>query len=179
MTFSVLTTHNWQKWKRVFPACPCHKIYRDEAVGLKSCKYTWKITIYVNMWNLGQFRENLIFCQKLLNWSSNLKILLHMCDTYNCEYLQHITFHFNLIDFQLHTDFPSQFCIFFTVKSSSVTQRSVSQEKAFKKSKNPSPFFRRTIGSNNSFTLIKNNFCFVLFCFFSDSEVWIHGNSTL
>ena len=50
-------------WKRVFLACPCHEIYKDEAVGLKSCKYTWKITIYVNMWNLGQFREILIFCQ--------------------------------------------------------------------------------------------------------------------
>ena len=80
-----LTAHNWQKWKRAFLTCPCHEIYRDEAVGLKSCRYTFKITIFVNMWNLGQFRENLIFCQKLLNWSSNLKILLHMCDTYNCN----------------------------------------------------------------------------------------------
>ena len=42
-----LTAHNWQKWKRVFLTCPCHKIYRDEAVGLKSCKNTWKITIFV------------------------------------------------------------------------------------------------------------------------------------
>ena len=38
-----LTGGNCQKWKRVFLTCPCHKIYRDEAVGLKSCKYTWKI----------------------------------------------------------------------------------------------------------------------------------------
>ena len=37
-----LTGGNWQKWKRVFLTCPCHKIYRDEAVGLKSCKNTWK-----------------------------------------------------------------------------------------------------------------------------------------
>ena len=59
----VLTAHNWQKWKRVFLTCPCHKIYRDEAVGLKSCKYTWKITIFMKMWNLGQYHENLIFCQ--------------------------------------------------------------------------------------------------------------------
>ena len=58
-----LTGGNWQKWKRVFLTCPCHEIYRDEAVGLKSCKYTWKITIFVKMWNLGQYRENLIFCQ--------------------------------------------------------------------------------------------------------------------
>ena len=26
--------------KRVFLPCPYHEIYRDEAVGLKSCKYT-------------------------------------------------------------------------------------------------------------------------------------------
>ena len=60
---SVLTGGNWQKWKRVFLTCPCHEIYRDEAVGLKSCKNTWKITIFVKMWNLGQYRENLIFSQ--------------------------------------------------------------------------------------------------------------------
>ena len=59
----VLTAHNWQKWKRVFLTCHCHKIYMDEAVGLKSCKNTWKITIFVKMCNLGQYRENLIFCQ--------------------------------------------------------------------------------------------------------------------
>ena len=58
-----LTAHNWQKWKKVFLTCPCHKIHRDEAVGLKSCKCTWKIMIFVKMWNLGQYRENLIFCQ--------------------------------------------------------------------------------------------------------------------
>ena len=60
----------------------------------------------------------------------------------------------------LNTDFPSQFCEF-TVKQPSVTQISVSQENAFKKSNNPSPFFRKTIGSNNSFTLIENNFMFL------------------
>ena len=34
-----------------------------------------------------------------------------MCDTYNCDYLKHSTLGFNLIDFQLNTDFPSQFCV--------------------------------------------------------------------
>ena len=34
--------YNWQKLKRVFLTCPCHEIYRDVAVGLKSCKYTFK-----------------------------------------------------------------------------------------------------------------------------------------
>ena len=97
---SVLTAHNWQKWKRVFLTCSCHKICRDEAVGLKSYKYTWKITTFVKMWNLGQYLEKLKFGQRLLNWSSNLKILLHMCGTLNLNYLKHITFRFNLIDFQ-------------------------------------------------------------------------------
>ena len=58
-----LTAHNWQKWKRVFLTCRCHKMYREEIVDLISWKYTWKITIFVNMWNFGQFRWNLIFCQ--------------------------------------------------------------------------------------------------------------------
>ena len=39
LVLSQLTAHNWQKWKRVFLTCLCHKI---EAVGLKICKYTWK-----------------------------------------------------------------------------------------------------------------------------------------
>ena len=56
-----------------------------------------------------------------------------MCDTYNCNYLKHSTFHFNLIDFQLNTDFLPNFA-FFNVKSPSVTQISVSQENAYKKS---------------------------------------------
>ena len=60
---AILTAHNWQKEKRVFLTCPCHKIYRVEAVGPESGKYTWKITIFVKMWNLGQYREILIFCQ--------------------------------------------------------------------------------------------------------------------
>ena len=56
-----------------------------------------------------------------------------MCDTYTCGYLKHSTFRFNLFNFQLNTDFPSNFA-FFTVKSPSVAQRSVSQENAYKKS---------------------------------------------
>ena len=116
---SPLTAHNWQKWKRVFVTCPCHKIYRVKAVGLKSSNHTWKIMIFANMWNLGQFCEKMIFCQ--------IKIL-----------------------------FPN--FVSFTVKSPGITQRSVSQENAFKKSYNLSPIFCNTIDSNNYFTLIKNKF---------------------
>ena len=48
--------------------------------------------------------------------------------------------------------------MFFTVKSHSVTQRSISQENVFKKSKNLSAFLRKTTGSNNSSTLIEKKF---------------------
>ena len=61
-----------------------------------------------------------------------------MCDTYYCECLPHTTFRFYSADLQLDTDFPSQF-MFFTVKSPSVTQRSVSQENALKKRKAKTP----------------------------------------
>ena len=36
-----------------------------------------------------------------------------MCDTYNTVYLKHSTLRFNLIDFQLNTDIPFQFCVFY------------------------------------------------------------------
>ena len=55
-----------------------------------------------------------------------------MCDTYNCDYLKRNTYRFNLIDFQLNADFPSQFCVFY--RKITYTQRSVSQENAYKKS---------------------------------------------
>ena len=46
----LLTAHNWQKWKSTFLTCPCHKIYREEAVGPIIQKVPiLKITIFVNM----------------------------------------------------------------------------------------------------------------------------------
>ena len=84
-----------------------------------------------------------------------------MCDTFNNDYLQHSTFCFNLINFLLDTVLPSQFCIFYCKITFSITQRSVSQENAFKKSKNLLLFILKTVSSNNSFTLIENNFTFL------------------
>ena len=37
-----------------------------------------------------------------------------MCDTYYCDFLKNSTFRLNLIDIQLNTDFPSQFCVFYS-----------------------------------------------------------------
>ena len=35
--------HNCQKWKSRFCTCPCHNIYRVEAVGLSLVNYTFKL----------------------------------------------------------------------------------------------------------------------------------------
>ena len=69
------------------------------------------------------YMENHEFCEMkfgatfrktgFVNLSLNLsKNLLHICDRYNCDYLWHIIFCFHLIDFQLNTNFHSQFCVF-------------------------------------------------------------------
>ena len=57
-----------------------------------------------------------------------------MCDTYNCELskAQHISFQLNRFSVKYRFPFPI-LRGFFTVKSLSVTQRSVSQENAYKK----------------------------------------------
>ena len=55
--------------------------------------------------------------------------------------------------FSYYTDLPSNFA-FFSAKSLSITVRSVSQENAFKKSKDPSHFL-------NSFTLTEKRFRFL------------------
>ena len=96
------------KNERVFLTCPCHKFYRVEAVGLKL------ILIPIML-------KNFDFCEYVkygaISWKNDTlsitwKVLLYICDTYYCDYLTHTTFHFNLIDFQLNTDFPAQFCVF-------------------------------------------------------------------
>ena len=66
--------------------------------------------------------------------------------------VQHVSFLLNR--FLVKCRFPFPF-----LKSPSVTQMSVSQENAWKKQK-AAGFLRKTIGSNNSFTLIANDFRF-------------------
>ena len=41
--------------KKYIPYMSCHKIYREEVVGLKSSNNTYTIMIFVNMWNFGKF----------------------------------------------------------------------------------------------------------------------------
>ena len=57
----MLTAQNWQKLKSTFLTLHCQNISRIEAVGLKKSNYTFKITIFLSIWILGQFCEKLIF----------------------------------------------------------------------------------------------------------------------
>ena len=71
-------------------------MYRVEAVGLslsnETCRY------FVNKCFI-KVRIYKSFCT--------------LCDRYNCDYLSYTTFRFHLIEFQLNTDFPSQFRVFY------------------------------------------------------------------
>ena len=58
------------------------------------------------------------------------------------------------------------FAFFYRKITYSVTQKSIFQENAFKKAKARRPFFCKAMGSNNSFTLIENNFVLLFFFFF-------------
>ena len=73
-----------------------------------------------------------------------------MCDTYNCDYLEYSTFCFNLIDFQLNTDFPSQFCVFLRQNRLALFKDRFLKEMLLKRAKTRRLYFRRTLGSNNS-----------------------------
>ena len=79
-------------------------------------------------------------------------ILLWISAAHNISFL--------LNQFSVKYGFPFPICVFYR-KTPSVTQWSVSRESAFKKSRNPSAFVRKTISSNNSFTLIKNDLWFL------------------
>ena len=37
------------KFKKSFPSCYCHEIYRVETVGLKNSNYALKTTVFVDM----------------------------------------------------------------------------------------------------------------------------------
>ena len=53
------------KMKKYIPkmSLPWNLEGKKNGLKKKQNNYTLKITIFANMWNLGQFLENLIFCQ--------------------------------------------------------------------------------------------------------------------
>ena len=67
-------------------------------------------------------------------------MLLHICDTYNCDYMPHTTFRFYAIDFQLNTDLSSQFYHFLPWNHLTLLKHRF-LKKMLKKSKNLSAFF--------------------------------------
>ena len=102
----------YQLTSHFLPYLQNYKEFEGEISDLQLEKYglsfeTKKYT--TSGWARGD--ENVIGI-RAFNWSSNFKILLQMCDTYNYDYMKHSTFRFNLIDFHLNTDFPLQFCVF-------------------------------------------------------------------
>ena len=113
------------KMKKSIPElCPCHEIYRDIAVGLLKVANNILEKLrspMVNMWNPGAISQKTTFPPDFLSMKFAyhhmyriIKILLHMSDTYNCDYLQHSKlYRFNLIDFQLNNRFPFPILRFF------------------------------------------------------------------
>ena len=65
----------------------------------------------MKIWILGQFFEKIDILSKTvwLKFESKNPIF----DTYNYDYLPHTIFRFYLIEFQLNTDFATQFCILY------------------------------------------------------------------
>ena len=122
-----------------------HKVFKNKAQGCSTpLKFeSYKVLLHIIMW----------------------RILLWLSDAH------HISFLLNRFSVKCRFPFPNLHI--FTPKSPSVTQRSVSQENAYKKSKNPSPFLRKTIGSNNSFTLIENDLRFLKIAKF-EFKVTVH-----
>ena len=84
---------------------------------------------------------------------SKLFLFLNNYVTHNCDYLPHTAFLFYLIDCQLNTDFPSNFAFFKIV----LLLKDRYLKKMFLKTKLEQFFFffRKTIDSHKSFSLIE------------------------
>ena len=74
-----------------------------------------------------------------------------MRDTYHGDYLLHTTFRFHLIDLQLNTDFPFQFCVFWPQNHLTLLKDRFLKKMLSKRAKTRR-FFRKHMGSNNSLT---------------------------
>ena len=89
-------------------------MYNEEAVGLKSSDYTFKnmILLICEIW--GNFVKNWYFVNNCLIkvW---IKKFFCTCVTHIIVIIWRTPYLvcFYLIDFQLNTDFPSQFCVFY------------------------------------------------------------------
>ena len=121
-----LTAHNREKWRSRLLTSPCHQIHSVESLGLPLSNYTKKY----------QFCENVRFVA--ISWkfyilSITVRIYRSFCTyvkhiTYNCNYLIYTTIRLYLSDFQLNTDFPLNFSVFYRKVPITLVMHSVSQE---------------------------------------------------
>ena len=151
-----LTVHNWQenekkKKKKVDFLHVSAIVCRVEAVGLSISSYTLKTTIFVNNEILGNFMKfDILSISAWLKFQSKIPFVslwistTHLISFLLNRYLDKYRFSFSIFaGFCCCFFFFCFFFLFFfflTVKSPCVTQRSIPQENAFKKSKNSSPF---------------------------------------
>ena len=152
-----LTTHNWQKWKSTFLTCHCHEIYREEAVGLTSSKY--------DFWEYGKFgaislKNDILSITAQFRFESKSSfvhmwhMLLWLSDAH------HISFLLNRFSVKYRFLFP--ILRFLPQNHLTLLKDRFLKKLLLKRAKAKTRrfFFRKTIGSNNSFTLIEHNFNF-------------------
>ena len=77
---------------------------------LEKIRFLWKCEIWGNIVKIWYF-VNITAYWIEARIKTSFAHVWHII--YNCDYLKHSTFRFNLIDFQLNTDFPSQFYVLY------------------------------------------------------------------
>ena len=122
-------------------------IYMQQDLHARSSFYKFQnydFGVYVQVWAISL---------KLDISSSNLEVLMHICDTYNRNYLPHTIFLFYLTDFQLNTDSPS---ILLPWNNQKLSKDGYFKKVLLKIAKHKFPIFYKAKGSIYSFTLIDN-----------------------
>ena len=107
-------------------------MYRVKAVGLSLSNYTFKIKIFMSMWNLRVFdifdiKIDILSITAELKANSKNPFALMGHISLQLSAAHHISFPLNRFPVKYRFDFP--FFAIFTVKPPSVTERYVSQNK--------------------------------------------------
>ena len=158
----LLNMSNWPTW----PVLP----WFYQLFGLNNsqlAKLIRSIPLMLLPWNLharsswsknSNYTKELQFLWICEIWSNFLKTQYFANNYYNKKFFcTHVT-HMTVIIFRAENFVSTKSIFVFSANSPNVTQRSVSQGNAFITSTHPLPFLRKTKVSNNSYTLIQNNF---------------------
>ena len=78
---------------------------------------------------------------KIWYFDNNLKLFLHMCDTYNFVIICSIVYFVSTFDFQLNTDFPSQILRFLPLNYLELLKDRFFKKMLLKRAKNHRFFF--------------------------------------